>query len=100
MVVSGNMPSNVMSPPHDPTLSHLCQTTPVKVTLITPKTTEQVLVGQCESPNINVITHAPTSTVTTPIKVTPIMLKTTEPVLVGQCESQYIMSPPMHQHQV
>ena len=27
------------------------------------KTTEPELVGQCESPNINVITHAPTSTV-------------------------------------
>ena len=87
-VVSGNMPSNVMSPSHDPTLSGLCQTTPVKVTSIMLKTTDPVLVGQCESATINVTTHAPTSTVTTPIKVTPIMLKTTEPVLVGQYDSQ------------
>ena len=32
MVVLGNMPSNVMSPPHEPTLSGLHQATPVKVT--------------------------------------------------------------------
>ena len=30
--VLGNMPSNVMSPPHEPTLSGLHQATPVKVT--------------------------------------------------------------------
>ena len=60
------MQSNVMSPPHEPTLFCLCQATPVKVIPIMPTSTESLLFGRCQSTTLNVTTHAPTSTVTSP----------------------------------